>query len=64
MRRKPRQARSIRRERRRLGRFVVFAEMRADLSPVHLPSATANALPMSKEAQIRAPRAQDTVVVP
>jgi hypothetical protein len=60
MRRKPRQPRSIRRERRRLGRFVVFAEMQADLSPVPLVAADENILRMRKEAQIRALREQDT----
>jgi hypothetical protein len=52
--------RRIRRERRRLGRFVVFAEMQADLSTLHLPAGNANALTMSKEAEIRALREQDT----
>ena len=52
--------RHIRRERRRLGRFVAFAEIEADLTPVSLfnrPSPS-EAAPSSKEAQIRALREQ------
>ena len=57
--RRQQMAQHIRRERRRLGRFVVFSEMLADLTPVRLFAAESKALPMSKEAQIRALREQD-----
>jgi len=55
--------RRIRRERRRLGRFVAFAEIEADLTPVSLfnrpsPSKAARS---SKEAQIRALCEQGTL---
>jgi len=55
-------ARHIRRERRRLGRFVAFAEIEADLTPISLfdrPSPP-KATPLSEEAQIRALREQGT----
>ena len=52
--------RRIRRNRRRLGRFVVFAEMEADLRPVGLidQSRAEPTLPDSKEVQIRTLREQ------
>jgi hypothetical protein len=47
--------RRIRRDRRRLGRFVAFAEMLADLRPTSLVD---QAAPSSKPDQIRALREQ------
>jgi hypothetical protein len=54
-------AQAIRRDRRRLGRFVVFAEMEADLRPVSLfdGSAPRGSTP-PQEAQIQAMREQST----
>jgi len=46
--------RRIRRDRRRLGRFVVFAEMQADLRPILLLDQTA---PTRKLDQISASKA-------
>jgi hypothetical protein len=47
--------RRIRRERRRLGRFVAFSEMQANLTPVRLiePSATTQGPNLSKPSQQR-----------
>jgi hypothetical protein len=45
--------RRIRRDRRRLGRFVVFAEMLADLRPISLLDQTAPARKLDQTGALR-----------